>query len=134
LNVLIALLWSFVGIPTMILLATAWGSLGVAAGRTLAMAAGIPVLFYAEHKFLGGIRTGVWLGSLLRLTVAGILLATAYSLLFYFLGPYALLVAPVLGGAMFVLTLVLTRYLSSEEQSDILALLPFRTSNRTLYE
>lgn len=134
LNVLIALIWSIVGIPMMVLLSTNWGAVGVAAGRALAMASGLPLLFYAEYRFLGQIRSRVWFGSLLRLTAAGILLATTYLLLFYFLGPSALFIAPVPGAAMFVLTLALTGYLSSEEQSDILALVPFRTMIRKSYE
>lgn len=129
LNVLIALIWSIVGIPAMILLSANLGSIGVAAGRSTAMAAGLPLLFYAEHRFLGGIRGAVWLGSALRLAVGGGLLASCYFVLFYFLGPVALFPGAIVGASVFVLTLVLTGYLDSRERSDIFSLLPLRKVN-----
>lgn len=134
LNVVIALIWSAVGIPAMVLLSSNSGSIGVAAGRTLAMAAGLPLLFYAEHRFLGGIRTNVWLASVLRLFVAGGLIASLYFVLFDVFGPVALFFAPIVGASVFVLTLVLTGYFDQQERSDILALLPLRRSDPESYE
>ena len=98
------------------------------------MAAGLPLLFYAEHRFLGGIRTNVWLGSALRLFVGGGLIASLYFVLFDVFGPVALFFAPIVGALVFVMALLLTGYLDAQERSDILALLPLRRNDPESYE
>ncbi len=60
------------GIPLMIIFSYQWQTAGVAYGRLLAVLVYVPLIFYVERRFLGGIFWNFWGSTCLRILVAGI--------------------------------------------------------------
>lgn len=117
LNVIITGSWTVLAIPLMIVASDVWQAEGVAWARFAAALVMIPIVAYAERRFLGDIQWRFWGAVGIRvLLAAGVLAAIEFAILSYIADSYfSLLLAGALGAAAFVFVLAATRFLTEED-------------------
>jgi hypothetical protein len=129
LNVIITGSWMVLAIPLMIVAADVWQAEGVAWARFAAVLVTIPIVAYAERRFLGGIQWRFWFAVGFRvLLAAGVMAAVDFAVLSYFADSYlSLVMAGMLGAAAFAGVLAATRFLTGEDL-DVIRRSLFRRS------
>lgn len=126
LNVVVTLTWAVVAISLMVFLSDVWRAEGVAYARLAGVVASVPLLFYTEKRFLGGIFWGFWLANTAKILVA--LLPAA--LVYYFANNFeptwiVLVLSLILAFSLFASALLATGYLTKIERDEFKRLVPF---------
>jgi O-antigen/teichoic acid export membrane protein len=121
LNVIITGSWMVLAIPLMILAADVWQTEGVAWARFAAALVTVPIVAYAERRFLGKIQWRFWFAVGTRVLVAaGVVAAIGLGVLRYFSESYlSLILVGTLGAAAYVGMLAITGFLTKEDRDVI---------------
>ena len=117
LNALLAGVWACVTVSLMFVLADTWNAEGIAASRLIGVAVTLPVVFYAERRFLGGVQWGFWRELSFKIAAAaGVLSLIEYWVFTRNLGSWEeLALGWGLGTFAYFLVLYLTGLISRDE-------------------
>ena len=126
LNACATFVWMAIAIPLMIGLSDEWQTFGVAAARAAGVVIFIPLIFYIEGRFLGGILWRFWGSISIRIAFAAIAAFIAeWTLISGFGRSWLTFTAAILFGAVFYLGgLLITRFFDESERqlfSEMLA-------------
>ncbi len=119
LNVIMTGSWMLLGIPLMILGANIWAAEGVAAARfAAALIVSIPVIMFSEHRFLGHVQWRFWgaVGVRIALAIAVTVLVQEAALTFIGRSFVGLLVAGIIGGLIYLATLLLAGFVTADDK------------------
>jgi hypothetical protein len=119
LNVIMTGSWMLLGIPLMILGANIWAAEGVAAARfAAALIVSIPVIMFSEHRFLGHVQWRFWgaVGVRIALAIAVTVLVQEAALTFIGRSFIGLLVAGIIGGLIYLATLLLAGFVTADDK------------------
>jgi O-antigen/teichoic acid export membrane protein len=118
LNVIITGTWMALAIPLMILAGDAWQTEGVAWARFAAALVTVPVVAYAEQRFLGNIQWRFWLAIGVRVFFAAGIMAVAGSFVLSSFGEsyLSLVLVGVTGAVCFAGALALSGFLTKEDR------------------
>lgn len=119
LNVIMTGCWMLLGIPMMIFAADIWAAEGVAGARFVAaLIVSIPVITFSEHRFLGGVQWRFWCAVGVRIAIAIAVTVLVQEFALSYLGQsYAgLLVAGIVGGLIFLGTLLLAGFVTEDDK------------------
>ncbi len=121
LNTYGTIFWMVVGIATMILFSGVWQVEGVAAGRMVGAIIFVPLIFYIEKRFLGGITWSFWGSSLIRI-LAACVPAVIAELILISLFPsswHGFLGAVLIGGTVYIAALFGLGFVDPSEKKMI---------------
>jgi O-antigen/teichoic acid export membrane protein len=119
LNVIMTGSWMLLGIPLMIFAADIWGAEGVAGARfAAALIVSIPVIVFSEHRFLGRFQWRFWIAVGVRIAIAIAVTILVQELALSFLGEtyLSLLVAGIIGGLVYVGTLLVAGFVTKDDR------------------
>jgi hypothetical protein len=119
LNVIMTGSWMLLGIPMMIFAADIWAAEGVAAARFVAaLIVSIPVITYSEHRFLGHVQWRFWAAVGVRIAIAITVTVLVQEFALSFMGrSYAgLLVAGIVGGLIYLATLLIAGFVTDDDK------------------
>jgi O-antigen/teichoic acid export membrane protein len=118
LNAVATFAWLIIGVPLMIELSGAWQINGVAIGRFTGALLFLPLMFYVERRFLGGIFWRFWGQTLLRIPLACALAALVEWICLSGIGPNwpGLLVSGIAGLAVYTSVLYFTGFVTEDER------------------
>jgi O-antigen/teichoic acid export membrane protein len=118
LNALATFAWMAISIPLMIVLSDHFASVGVALGRLTGVFVFVPLIFFVEKRFLGGIFWSFWAGVLVRVLIAAVAAAVAEELTLYLLkdGWAAFFISVVIGLAAYATALLVCGFFDSEDR------------------
>ena len=126
LNAYGTIIWMVVGVASMIILSQTWQTNGVAAGRLAGVLIFIPLIFYVEKRFLGGVFWMFWGSTVVRVLIAAIPVIGVELLISQSFRPsWLTFTGSVAAGAIvYVVTLFLTGFIDESEKkmaADLLA-------------
>lgn len=118
--------WMVVGVIAMIVLSQTWQTNGVAGGRLAGVLIFIPLVFYIEKRFLGGIFWKFWGSTVIRVLIAAIPAVGVELLITRSFRPSWLtfIGSVVVGALAYAGTLILTGFIDDSEKkmaADLLA-------------
>lgn len=123
LNVIITGSWMVLAIPAMIFAADIWQSEGIAWARFTTALVTIPIVAYAERRFLGNVQWRFWCAVGVRVLLAAGLMAVVERLVLSSLNLnsyLSLVLAGTAGSLIFVGTLAATGFLTKEDREIII--------------
>ncbi len=122
LNVIITGAWTLLAIPAMIFAADIAQSEGIAWARFLTALVWIPIVAYAERRFLGSVQIRFWCAVGVRVLLAAGLMAVIERLVLSSLSDsyLSLGLAGAAGSLIFVATLAATGFLNKEDREVIM--------------
>ena len=123
LNVIITGSWMVLAIPAMIFAADIWQSEGIAWARFTTALVTIPIVAYAERRFLGNVQWRFWFAVGVRVLLAAGLMAVVERLVLSSLNLdsyLSLVLAGTAGSLIFVGTLAATGFLTKEDRELII--------------
>ncbi len=117
-NAIVTVLWLLISVPLMMVLSTQWQLTGIAFARFAGVTIFLAMIFVAERRFLGGVAYKFWANTLVRLVWAAVLTGLAEWFFMGMLQPgwLMLIAAGLVGGAVYVLSLVVTGFLKKDEK------------------
>lgn len=118
-NARLSLSWTLGGVVLMTYFAPVWGLEGIAVGRTLIVAVSFPIFLYLiERATFGKMLWQFWQRTFLMLAFAGVLSATTEYLILKQMpsGWLSLFTAVTVGGLVFLGTLLLIKFFTTEEK------------------
>lgn len=118
LNAYGTIFWMFAGVIAMIAMSQSWQINGVAAGRLAGVLIFIPLIFYIEKRFLGGIFMKFWGATVIRILIAAIPAVGAELFLAKTLQPswFTFFGSVAAGGIAYVGALFLTGFIDDGEK------------------
>lgn len=121
LNALVTFLWMVIAVPLMVALSDGWEIYGVAFARFAGVLVFLPLIYYAERRFLGGYLWRFWFSTLTRVVIAVSLAGAAeWAILSQFTASWpAFILAGSLGFAVYCLALFASGFLSTEERAAL---------------
>ena len=114
--------WMLIGIPMMIYAADIWGAEGVAGARFVAaVIVSVPVIIYAERRFLGGFQWRFWMAVGVRIVIAIAVTIGVQELALSFVGQshLSLLIAGIVGGLVYLATLYIAGFVTEDDKEVI---------------
>lgn len=118
LNALATLAWMALSIPLMVLLSDGYQSRGVALARFAGIIVFIPLIYYVEKRFLGGIFWRFWASISIKILVAAVLAAAAEASIIYGFEKswLAFLLGTAVGAVVYGLTLITLGLFEADEK------------------
>jgi O-antigen/teichoic acid export membrane protein len=107
-----------IAIPAMVFFSSYIGPYGVAYGRLAGILVYVPLVFYIEQKFLGGVFWSFWIGILLRVVLAAVGAGTAIYLAVSLMPRswFSIITAIGVGGIVYLSTLLVAGYFEPDER------------------
>ncbi|HEX6278389.1 MAG TPA: oligosaccharide flippase family protein [Pyrinomonadaceae bacterium] len=123
-NAIQTFIWGAVAIPLMVVTARIWLAEGVAASRLIGVLVTIPMLFYCERRFLGGVFWGFWTALVVKVSSAVLALAVVERSMLAWLEPswLSLVFAAATGTAAFALVALMTGLVTADEKEILFRL------------
>lgn len=122
-NAYLTFVWALIAVPAMIFSVESLGILGVALSRLAGVVVTVPVIFYSEKRFLGSIRGAYWLKLAGRIGLAAAAMGGIERVLLGRTGASwpSFISVTLIGTAVYILVLYLTRVLGADEMALIRA-------------
>ncbi len=117
-NAIVTVLWLIISVPLMIALSDQWQLTGIAFARFTGVTIFLAMIFFAEHRFLGGVAYKFWASTLFRLVLASVLTGLAEWFIIGMLQPgwLTLVAVGLIGITIYILVLVVTGFLKEDEK------------------
>lgn len=117
-NAIATFSWMLISIPLMVFLGAELQSKGVAYGRLAGVLVFIPLLFYVEKRFLGGVFWNFWGGLAIRLVPAALLTAAAEFLIlrWFEVSWLTFFSAVAVGGLIYCASLVVSGFVEASDR------------------